>query len=144
MKCIDCGKEITDRGEKAKRCKACFEEMHRKRSLDRYHIMREEKKATRVIKCEVCGKEMVGVHAGTKYCPECAKAVWKQAKKERDKRYEKAKAQRKREAKNREIGIVPKPKPKHAKTISIEKIALMALQNGTSYGKFVGRMEGRK
>ena len=82
-------------------------------------ISTEKHKSNRTIPCTYCGRPFVTV-GGRKYCSEaCRRDVLKDPLKRKD-------------------------PAEHCPKMTIEELAVMAAAHGTSYGKLVGRMEGRK
>ncbi len=88
IKCARCGSETPATGPRTQYCPSCayiirLEKQNARRSNGRKHA-----EHTKIITCEICGKEIVvnSKAARAKYCPECATKAFKAStKKMRDK-----------------------------------------------------------
>ncbi len=151
--CKRCGVSIAEMNPNTLYCQTCKREIARESSrVQNKKIAEKRKAALKTKKCELCGQEISAL-GNNRYCPTCRDKVADQRKADArgkivscqccgDKFLSIRKALYCSEECRKEFARHPKMTPtkkRSAARMSIEELALTALKNGTSYGKFVAR-----
>ena len=151
--CKRCGVSVAEMKPNTLYCSKCRLEIARENSRVQNKRIAEKKKAALNTKpCELCGNEISAL-GNNRYCPDCRDKVAEQRKAEYrgkivscrccgDKFLSIRNALYCSEECRKEFARHPKMTPtkgRSAARMSISELALTALQNGTSYGKFVAR-----
>ena len=155
--CKRCGVSVAEMKPNTLYCSTCRREIARENSRVQNKKIAEKRKAALNTKpCELCGKEISAL-GNNRYCPTCRDKVATQRKVDArgkvvscqccgNKFLSIRKALYCSEECRKEFARHPKMTPtkkRSAARLSIEELALMAQQNGMTYGKYVAMMGGR-
>ena len=98
----------------------------------------------RIIKCQICSKEIVTTIATKKYCVECANNRSREKAREYHKRNKMKNKQADEEAKKQVKKMIPdRKKPKYS-IDDIVRMSMAAGRSGVKYGEDVALIEGGK
>lgn len=155
--CKRCGVSIADANPNTLYCPQCRLEIARENSRAQNKRNAEKRKAAlHTKKCELCGEE-IPAFGNNRYCPTCRDKVAAQRKDNArgkivscrccgNKFLSIRKALYCSEECRKEFARHPKmtpPKSRSAARLSIEELAVMAMEHGTTYGKYVAMMGGK-
>lgn len=98
----------------------------------------------RIIKCQICGKEIVTTIATKKYCVECANNRSREKAREYHKRNKMKNKQADEEAKKQVKKMMPQKKKPSLSINDIIRMSMAAGRSGVKYGEDVMLIEGGK